>query len=948
LALFLCIGIYKEVFMAKRFFLGFVLWMIWVNLGAQTGTISGIVTDRKTGESIIGAGIVVGDSGLGAVTDPEGRFRIAGIPVGKYRVRASYLSYQTMEIDADVNEGQSAEMTIAMVESVNELNEITVVGLRPMNTELAMLHAQRASLSVASGISSQQISRTQDRDASEVIRRIPGISVLDNRFIIARGLAQRYNNVWINNNAVPSSEADTRSFSFDMIPGGQIENILIVKSPTPELPADFAGAFVKIATRNMPSENVTQVSYGINLNTNTHFKTFRQAAGSPTDFLGFDNGFRGMRNHVPAQRFNNEDAALVTDVTRNGFNNDWTVEARNPLPDQRLSLLLNRYRQLSEGRLGWVAALNYSYASLAYSDMTNARFGIYNRNDDLPVCLYSYTDNQYNTTARVGGLMNLTWMNGRHRLEFRNLFNQIGRDRYTQREGWRNVSAKYLQQKEEYFYNSRGSYAGQLSGYHTLSEAREWDWTLSYAYANKRQPDRRQIEREEETADPRYNGRFYIDHNDIIRDFNRLDETIYSLAANYRHDFPLGSLAPVLKAGLAVESRLRQYNTRYFLYRLQKQNLPDDFQYRDVASEIMQPEYFAADQLYLYDDSDQTNNYTGSNHLGSAYLGLNLPWRRWNIYAGLRYENSAMTLVNYQTIASGKKETNTYPQADLFPSIHATYSLNKEQLLRIAYGKSVNRQEFREISPSTYYDFDLFSYVRGNKKLKPATIQNFDLRYEIYPSGASGELISIALFYKQFQHPIEWTYIDAGGTYTFTFENAEQANNYGLELDLKKSLAPIGLPNLFLTFNGAIIDSRVTFSKGSLEHDRPMQGQSPYLLNLGCFYQTQRLSLGCMYNTIGKRIVGIGRSTNSQGGSIDNDVPDMYEIPRHQIDLTLSYKINPRVEFSAGLRDLLAQPLVYKQFPTFIDDDGITRRREQTTKASQPGQNLALAIKINL
>jgi TonB-dependent receptor len=932
--------------MVKRWCLGCVFFSWSFLLHAQTGVVAGIVSDKKTGESIIGANVSIENSTAGAVTDLDGRFRIEGVGEGSCSVRISYLSYTTQTVPVRVVAGGSVEIEVAMVESVQALAEVSVVGVRRMNTEMGILQAERAALNVVSGVSSQQITRTQDRDASEVMKRIPGISILDNRFIVARGLAQRYNNVWINDNPVPSSEADSRSFSFDMIPSGQIENILIAKSPAPELPADFSGGFVRVATKNMPSENALQLTYGWSVNTGTHFHAFRQAGGSATDFLGFDSGRRGLRDGVPSQRFDNNDAALVTAITRNGFNNDWGVRSRQALPDQRFSLMINRYKALRRSRLGLAAALNYSYTSLAYQDMTNARFGVYNKNDDVPVCLYSYTDDQYTTTAKVGGLLNLTWMNAKHRLEFRNLFNQLGRDRFTFRDGWRNVSAKYLQQKEEYFYNSRGSYTGQVSGHHTLAAASEVDWTAGYAYANKHQPDRRQIEREEETADPRYNGRFYIDHNDIARDFNRLDEHLYSFIANYRHELAFGAFAPTFRAGMYAEARDRRYDTRYFLYRLYKQNLPEGFQYLDPATEILQPEYFAADRLYVYDSSDRTNNYTGSGSMAGGYAALNLPLGKLNVYAGLRYENNRMALTNYVTIASDERETHRYRQSDFFPSINAAYRFNGVHLLRMAYGKSINRQEFREVSPSTYYDFDLFSYVRGNKDLLPAYIHNADVRYEIYPS--AGELISLAVFYKRFTHPIEWTYIDAGGTYTFTFENAERANNYGLELDVKKRLDFIGLPQFSLTFNGAVIDSRVVFGANSIEHDRPMQGQSPYIVNTGLFYQTDRLTAGLMYNTIGKRIVGIGRSLNNNGGGIDNDVPDMYEMARHVVDLSLGYRFGSRIELSAGLRDLLAQPMTYKQFPQFMDDAGILRQRQQTTKEYRPGRMLSMTLKINL
>jgi outer membrane receptor for ferrienterochelin and colicin len=903
---------------------------------AQTGEIRGTVIEKSTGEPMTGASVVIEALVTGTSADFNGNYTLKVAP-GTYTLKVSFIAFNTVEItDVKVEAGRTTEANVVMEEAASSLGEVTVVAMRRMNSEASMISNIKTSNIVVSGISAQQITKTQDRDASEVIKRIPGISIIDNRFIIARGLSQRYNNVWVNNNAVPSSEADSRSFSFDMIPSGQIENIMIIKSPAPELPADFTGSFVKVATKSVPENNTLQINYGININTTTHFRDFKSAEGSPTDFLGFDNGFRGMRSVVPSQRIDNSNKELVSDVTAKGFNNDWLVRSNKPLVDHRFSAMLNHFSQLNRGRqFGVIAALNYSYSYLAYQDMTNARFGIYNQTDNCPVYLYKYADDQYTITARTGGMLNLIWiLSDKHRLEFRNIFNQQGRDRYTYRDGWQNISSRYEQRKEEYFYNSRSTYTGQLSGFHTLSEAGKLDWTAGYAYANKNQPDRRQIDREEE--------RDLFSMNSIIRDFNRLDEHTWSAGVNYNHTLAFASL----KAGAYAEHRSRTYNTRYFLYKANLANLPQDFLYRDVATGMMLPEFFSADKFFISDASDRTNDYAGESLLMSGYTGLNIPLGQFNIYAGVRYENSLMSLTNHKTINTDETETFNYNSSDFFPSVNATYNINKTNLLRFAYGKSVNRQEFREVSPSSYYDFELFSYVRGNKKLKQAYIQNFDFRYEIYPS--NGEMISFALFYKRFTNPIEWTFIDGGGTYTYTFENANQANNYGVELDMKKSLDFIGLPDLSLSFNGSLIRSNVVFDENSMEHDRPMQGQSPYLINTGLFYMKDKLNIGLMYNIIGKRVVGIGRSDNSQGGSINNDVPDMFEMPRHALDLSFSYKLGEHIELSMGVRDMLASPFVFKQFPKFTNGDEKVHQREQTTKSYKSGQNFSLSLKINL
>ncbi|MDR2824164.1 MAG: outer membrane beta-barrel protein, partial [Prevotellaceae bacterium] len=861
-----------------------------ISANAQTGNVAGAVSDKKTGESIVGATVLIEKIGKAMLSDLDGQFAFKGVPAGQYKLKITFVSYQTANIDVKISEQETTQIQVELEEAVNALREVSVVAVRKQDTELAMLTAMKASLNVVSGVSAQQIARSQDKDAGEVIKRVPGISIIDDKFVIARGLAQRYNNVWVNNSAVPSSEADTRAFSFDIIPSSQIENIVIVKSPSPELPADFSGGFIKVATKSIPSENGFQVSYCGGFNTQTHFRNFEAAAGSATDFLGFDNGLRTLNTSVPA-RLDNNDFAQIDFATKNGFNNNWTIQTRKPLIDQRFAAALNRKWKTGSGQqFGLVASLNYSYTSCTFADMDNSRYGVYNSLTDKPVYIYKYTDDVYNTDVRVGAMLNFSIiLNENHRLEFRNIFNQLGKDRYTQRTGFMYISGEYVQQLQEYLYSSRSAYSGQLAGNHTLSKNKV-DWTLGFSYSNKNQPDRRRIERTENSfLDDAHYGMMRVEAGDIKRDFVDLNELSYSFAGNYSRDFDLGKITPTLKAGIFGEYKSRNYQTRSFFYLWNADAFPSDFSYCDVENKILITENLGADKLYLYEDTDHSRySYSGSNALAAGYMAVNLPFNKWNIYAGLRAEHNNMQVTNFTTLKGDRTRTRNYAQFDLFPSVNATYNFDTKNLVRFAYGASVNRQEFRELSPSTYYDFDIFSFIKGNPQLKAANIQNFDLRYEFYPTPA--ELISVALFYKNFRNPIEWTYHNAGETYIYTFENAEVANNFGLEIDLKKELAFIGLRDLFLTFNGALISSRVTFSEGSEEHDRPMQGQSPYLINAGLFYKNERgqWNAGLLYNIIGRRIVGIGKADASAGGSINNELPDMYEMPRHALDFTFS------------------------------------------------------------
>jgi hypothetical protein len=924
---------------------------VW-DAGAQTGEIRGVVTDRATGEAMTGANIVVESLAVGTTAGVDGSYRISVSP-GVYTVKVSFVAFNTATFaGVTVEEGRSVELNAALEEATEGIGEVTVSAVRRTGSDAAVISALRAASVVMDGVSAQQISRTQDRNAAEVIRRIPGISVIDERFVIARGLAQRYNNVWVNNSAVPSAESDARAFSFDMIPGSQMESMMVVKSPTPELPADFTGGFIKIATKGVPAGNSAEASYATGVNTETHFRRFHYNRGSAADFFGFDGGLREGSIGGINDRLDNGNAAQVTNLTRTGFNNDWNVKSRQPLPDQRLSLTLNRRFAEKGARLwGLTASLNYSLANRAYAGMKNNRYGIYNSIEDRPEALYNYTDAQYNTDVRAGGMLNLTFVAGdKSRFEFRNIINQTGRNRYTFREGWQNISSLYRQEKAEYLYSSRMSYSGQLAGVHNLSDANRLDWTVGYAYANKRQPDRRIINRRENdfgTGDLHF-GEMMIDQNEISRGFVRLDEQIVSAAVNYVHTLVLsGDFRPALKTGLYGEYRNRRYHTRDFYYRYRRDGVPADFAYRDVTGEILRAENYAADRLYIYEESDYRDNYLAHNRLLAAYAGVSLPMKRVEVTAGARLESYEATLTAYTTIADpNRRKTYAYPQTAVFPSAGVAYRFSDNHLLRTTWGISVNRQEFRELSPSVFYDFELFSDIKGNPDLKEATIQNFDLRYECYPS--TGEMLSVALFYKHFTNPIEWTYRDAGGSYTYTFENALSADNYGIEADVKKGLDFIGLPAFSLSLNASLIRSRVTFDEESLEHDRPMQGQSPWLVNAGIFYRDRndRWTAALLYNVIGRRIVGIGKTDVSSGASINNDIPDMYEMPRHAIDLTIGRSFGKHIEIDVSLKDILAQDVVFKQFPRFYDAQGNLYTREQTTKQFNPGRNIFISIKI--
>ena len=934
-----------------KFFLTFILAFAYMAAAAQNqGVIRGKVQDAATGQPVVGAAVILQGTVKGTATDENGEFLILEVPTGPCQVDISFLGYKNFVSETlNIKAGQSYALDVKLVENVSEMENVVVVATRKVSTDAGLIAQMRSSSLVVSGVSGQSIARTQDRDASEVIKRIPGISVIDDKFVIVRGLAQRYNNVWINGAAVPSSEADTRSFSFDIIPSSQIENLTIVKSPAPEIPADFAGGFIRIHTKVVPESNSFQITYGTGFNSVTHNNDFRLNKGGGTDFLGFDNGTRALKN-LP-QRIDNDNTAAVDAATKTGFNNNWKVLTRSPLIDQKLTLAGNRrFEAKNDDRYGLVAALNYSNTNKSLLHMQNNQFGIYDYRTDQSVYRVKYIDDQYVNDVKLGAMLNLSYAPASKgetvsRYEFRNIFNQLGRNRFTSREGT-NVRGGYEEQQDEYLYSSRTAYTGQFAGDHTWKDSRV-DWNAAYSYSNRNQPDRRIVGRLKDPMDGI--TEYSIDQSTVSRYFTRLDEHLVSGGANFSHKFTKNSgFQPELKAGLYGEYKTRKYDTRNFLYKWNANNntLPDGF--RALPAEELFGDgspYLGTDgKIHIQEQTQNTDNYSADNVLAAAYAAVNLPLGRFNIYTGVRFEQSTTTLTSYISDVNFKTARERYTYTNPLPSVNATYSLNPQSLLRLAYGMSVNRPEFRELAPSTYYDFDMFSFITGNPELKQATIQNIDLRYELYPS--NGELVSVSLFYKRFRNPIEWNYVDAGGSYQFSFENAESADNYGVEVDIRKDLGFIGLQNFMTTINASWIKSNVHFGKNSLEHDRPMQGQSPYLINAGLFYQNEKigLSVGALYNRIGKRIIGVGRLSTSSGDNFNNNIPDMYELPRNAVDLTFSKRIYKGLEIKGGIKDILAEPVEFRQFPQFKDADGVVHNRSQVTKKYYPGRQFSLSL----
>lgn len=889
-----------------------LLFSIFAQITFAQAGIQGKVMDKKYKEPLTGAAILIEGTTNGTTADIDGNYTLNVNP-GKYTLVISYVSYKSQKIaDVIVQSGKTTTVNIDMEEAALMLESVQVVAQARTDTELSMLKSVRTAVQVVNGISSQQIGKTLDRDASEVVKRVPGVTIQDNRFIVVRGLNQRYNNVWLNNAATPSSETDVKAFSFDAIPSNMIDNLLIYKSGSPEISAEATGGFIKISTKNIPDENFVNAEYGAAYNDQTTFGDAYFLPFHTADLVGLGSVSRNLPNTFPKSL--NSVSPTQRDAYALQLSNRWIAQKTMALPNQKLGFGFGRKWNLVEGaKLGTITSLSYSNSYSTRSNMTNNMYERYDADSETPTPMYEYLADIYSRDFKLGLMHNWAYQttNGT-RIEFKNIFNQMGVDKSAITEGWNNNrQGNFIYYSNQY--SARTTYSGQISGNHKLqnSDDRKLDWNLGYAYANRIEPDRQNRSmKQNATGVYEYALPDVPSINELGRLYMTNHEHVATAALNYEHKLLLGDISSTLKTGLYNEYKTRNFAERSITYRKAYGPFSDsEVNAIDFETLFTEPYLGANKVLSIDEQTNIANSYQASALLTAGYLSLSLPLGRFNLNGGVRAEYNRLQLQGYYNISSPVNVDE--PNLNLFPSFNGSFNLNEKNLLRLAYAHTINRPEFREVSPLSYYDFTEKFSVRGNPDLKDASIQNVDFRFEHYPT--PNETFTLATFFKHFRNPIEMVNV---GTSEFSFDNAKAAVNYGLELELKRSLEKlIGLKNFSASINASYIFSNVEFENTETERARPLQGQSPYVLNASLFYQNDKagVSSSLMYNTMGKRIMVAAQLNQSQVV-----IPDIYEMPRHVLDFSFNKKIGNHIELKFGIKDLLAQNYVTQQTYEYV------------------------------
>lgn len=921
-------------------------------LSAQKGTITGVITADEGGreQPMPFVNVVLKGTTTGATTDLDGRYSFQA-DAGLHTLLVSFVGYEPVERPVTVEAGRTVQMPVKLHTQAIEMKAVEVATVRRTGTESAVLMETRQSQQVVNGVGREQITKSQDRNAGEVVRRIPGVTLVGDRFVMIRGLADRYNTVMLNDVMAPSLEPDKRAFSFDLIPAGALDRVLIHKTGAAELPGEFAGGVIRLNTLSVPAENETRFTYSTSVREGTTFQPFQQDAGSGTDALGFDNGVRDRQGDLPAN-INKLPADRLTALGRD-LPNNWQVNSTNAMPDQRFNLLLaRRFGKGGGNTYGNITSIDYSNTRAAFTARNlnyNAFDPIAQRSDTI----YDYRDQENIHAVRLGVLHNWTALLGtRTKIEFRNLLNQLGENRTTVRTG-SNFEEGFDVRNYAFRYQQRTIYSGQLHGQHDVAGDRgKLSWTLGYGKAISKEPDFRRVRtvRDLEMADSDQPYRVIIPPGastlDAGRFYSTLDETVMTGRVDHQHTIGPGSqrIVPKIMVGVFAERKDREFTARWMSFKQANLTTFDNTLLSLPLESIFAPENINNTTGFkLEEGTNPSDRYTAANTLVAGYLGTSIAIdRTFNLSVGLRAEYNRQELAS-RTYTNERILVDN-PVLSLLPSLNSSYNLTERSLVRVAWSNTVNRPEFRELAPFSFYDFSFNNVLYGNERLRGATIMNLDARWELYPTAA--EIVSVGAFYKRFTDPIEMFFVPgtgSGGTRNFTYGNAASATSVGVEVEVRHSLRWLSANPVWerwgTIMNGALIHSDVDLGAAAVGQSaqRPMMGQSPYVVNAGIFYQQpeKRFQANLLYNVFGRRLFAVGTF----------GTPDIYEMPRHSLDLALTKGLGKRFEIRAAVQDILNQTYLFQQDG---NEDGVINARDEDMLRFRRGRYYTIGFALRL
>lgn len=961
----------------------------------QSGRISGKIIDDR-GQPLANASIKLVGMNKSTQTSLDGSYGFI-VATGVYTLEVSYLSYRTQRIEGvKVESGQRTALNIEMKAQVNAL-ETAVVTVPFKKASVAGLYAaQKNAASVTDGISAEQIARTPDNDMGQVLKRVTGLTTVNNRNVIVRGMSDRYNQAMLDGVVIPSTSQNRRDFSFDIIPTEMVSSVVVNKTATPDVSAEFSGGQVSVNTLDIPEKNFTSIQYGIGGNSRTTGKDFyRLGERKTSEFFGFNHssskqpqGIQPWFWNAEARRLDAPPGYILNDPKLNEeflmpgstlkYNDIDAIEQSKLVnadamklyrykasPNQNLRFALGRRYAISNGLLfGFSASANIRNEQNIVPFNNVRGSGIINGYGEKQQMIESDTIGQngagtsYRFNSSSGLVANFGVKGQDFKLAFKNMYARTFNNNYSEniRATFTNLSSPPTKNQYQ-LPETMSLQQHQLSGEYQLPWDIKAEGMFAYNRIQQQILDERKL---------RYGLTTIIDGNYIFQSPNLLslsnwsnhsetgfdsrmwteiNEHDYNWAMAFSRMFGTGKVVSTLvKVGYQGWKKNRDLSV-FRLLPFTRSYLPDDPSKGAPAIEMPYDVLLSAanigngiGQAYYYPEPIGGSVYDGAMNSHAAYFMLDQKfWNKLRLVYGLRAEY--YNLQNRQDEMFRKQ--NGDPNEDnnklllyklmireknwkLLPSINATYSVSNTFNVRGSYSKTAIRPDFRETGFFGFYDFELDAIVSGDN-VESTFIDNVDMRLEWYPS--PGEIISLTGFYKYLDKPIELIEnedVSPGSAYVFN--NMESAKNMGIEFEIRKNLGFLGeadwLSKAFINANGTLLKSEVNAlsqwrhklvdnvtvaerqKNRAPNQDRPLVGQSPWLLNLGVGYWGDDFGITTSYNHRGYR-------TNT--ASVNPNRVE-YELAPRQLDLQV-YKrfLRQQLEIKFNAANLLDEWTQYYQ-----------------------------------
>lgn len=916
-----------------RFSIFILLAHISSSVLAQNGTLRGTVIDDEFGDVMIGANVVVEGAAAGGITDLDGKFDIS-VPAGTYKVRVSYVSYaSTIVSDVIVKKGEVTSMgTIRLKEDNQQLGEVVVAAKVVRNTETAILTVKRKAPNLIDGISAATFEKIGDGDAAGAMSRVTGVSVEGGKYIFVRGLGDRYTKTTLNGVDIPGLDPDRNTIQMDLFPTNIIDNIVVAKSFTADLSADFTGGAVDIATKDFPDEKVSGFSLGLDYNPSMHFNPdFVKYDGSSTDFLGFDNGKRaiptGGRTNIPqfANVVGNPNSAAGQDYQNilQGFDPTLSGYRTTSFMDYSFSYSYANQKNLKRSKkwkLGYNAALSYKNEREFYQD---AEFNLYAKDNSatayelIPLEQQSGDFGVHKVLAGVLGSVALKSQWSKIKLNVLHIQNGESKAGLFYFENT-NLGANFEANQYNLEYNQRMLTNVLINGTHTFDQKRlKLDWKISPTRSALQDPDIRFT-------------RFRLPNNTIgteaglpERIWRSLEEYNVASKVDLTKEYKFRAQGAKVLFGAAYTYKTRDFNIQNF------QIIPGNTPLNGNPNDIFKDEHlFSADNrnglryaaMFI---PLNPNEFNAQVHYAAAYVSneANIT-QQLKAIIGLRIEH-------YQQYYTGTNQTGSIrldnekviSDLDLFPTLNLVYNLSTEQNLRASYTRTIARPSLKEMSYAeildpitgrTFIGGMLSETTNGGTevlwdgKLRSTNIDNVDLRWEWFRK--NGDNLSLSGFFKHMKNPIEIIQFlaDPG---SFQPRNVGDARITGAEIEFRKSLDFIRPSweklafnaNFTYTASSILISETERRSRTNAAREgeviadrRQMAGQAPWIVNAGLAYNNKEKAIeaGIFYNVQGPTLqfVGFGNRAN------------VYSVPFHSLNFNAGKNFGKDNRMSFGIK----------------------------------------------